>query len=84
MNGYASPPCLLTPCRCGRGCQRGANNDLRTLDEPTDTNRKAVRLAVATFLAGHNSILTHGGNDEQAQVDRCYRIADMLIAKSGL
>jgi hypothetical protein len=59
-------------------------DDRRELDEPTPTDRKAVRLAVATFLAGNNSTLTHGGNDEEAQVDRCFRIADMLIAKSGL
>jgi hypothetical protein len=62
-------------------------DDRRTLDaEPTPTDRKAVRLAIATFLAGHNSTLTHGGADgaEEAAVDRCYRVADMLIAKSGL
>lgn len=60
-------------------------NDVRDTDEPvTPLDRKAVRLAIATHLAAHNSTLTHGGENMDRAVDHCYSVADMLIAKSGL
>lgn len=60
------------------------NSNDKAPEPVTDMNRLAVRLAIAVHLGASNSVLTHGGVNQEQAVDNAFRVADMFIAKSGL